>query len=213
MADTVDFDALGSYERYKLMASLIVPRPIALVSTISLDDVVNAAPFSMFAMVGEDPPLLMVSINRLAGGDSKDTAANIDALGEFVVHITDEQIATQMHRTSATMPPEVDELEVVGLATVPSDVIRPPRIEAAPVAMECTTWRRLETPSRLIYFGRIRRMHVRDDLVDRERWRVRLADFHPIGRFGASFYTTTRDRFSIAMAGDDPVDATEIDEL
>lgn len=82
----VDFDEITSYQRYKLMASLIVPRPIALVTTLGANGVVNAAPFSMFNMIGEDPPILMISINRLTDGRLKDTAANILHNGQFVVH-------------------------------------------------------------------------------------------------------------------------------
>jgi flavin reductase (DIM6/NTAB) family NADH-FMN oxidoreductase RutF len=80
----VDFDQISSYERYKLMASLIVPRPIALVTSLGANGVVNAAPFSMFNMIGEDPPILMISINRLQDGQLKDTSANILHNGEFV---------------------------------------------------------------------------------------------------------------------------------
>ena len=89
----IDFAALTEYQRYKLMASLIVPRPIALVTTLGANGVVNAAPFSMFNMVGEDPPLVMISINRLNDGRLKDTAANILRSNEFVVHMTDEPMA------------------------------------------------------------------------------------------------------------------------
>jgi hypothetical protein len=93
----VDFADITAYQRYKLMASLIVPRPIALVTTLGANGVVNAAPFSMFNMVGEDPPILMLSINRLSDGRLKDTAANILHSGEFVVHMSDEPVAAQMH--------------------------------------------------------------------------------------------------------------------
>jgi flavin reductase (DIM6/NTAB) family NADH-FMN oxidoreductase RutF len=85
----IDFDSITEYQRYKLMASLIVPRPIALITTLSETGVVNAAPFSMFNMLGEDPPIVMVSINRLEDGNLKDTARNISRDREFVVHLTD----------------------------------------------------------------------------------------------------------------------------
>src|SRR5881394_1901305 len=94
----IDFSTLTEYQRYKLMASLIVPRPIALVTTLGADGVVNAAPFSMFNMLGEEPPIVMLSINRLQDGRLKDTAANIMARREFVVHMADEPMAAQMHR-------------------------------------------------------------------------------------------------------------------
>ena len=93
----IDFSTLGVYERYKLMASLIVPRPIALVTTLSEDGTVNAAPFSMFNMVGEDPPVVMLSVNKLQDGQLKDTAAHILRTKEFVVHLADEPIAAAMH--------------------------------------------------------------------------------------------------------------------
>ena len=83
----IDFSTLSAYQRYKLMASLIVPRPIALVTTQNAAGVVNAAPFSMFNMLGEEPPIVMISINRLQDGVLKDTAANIVRTQEFVVHI------------------------------------------------------------------------------------------------------------------------------
>ncbi len=193
----VDFGAISSYERYKLMASLIVPRPIALITTIGDDGVVNAAPFSMFAMVAEDPPLVMVSINRHEGERRKDTARNIDATQEFVVHICDEVIAEQMHRCGEAVPPWCSEPDMVGLEMVDDTVVRPPRLAAAPVAFECELHQRIDIDSRHIYFGRVLRMHARAGLIDTQRWRVHLNGFHPVGRFGATFYLTSRDRFSL----------------
>ena len=101
----IDFASLSEYQRYKLMASLIVPRPIALVTTLGETGVVNAAPFSMFNMLGEEPPIVMISINRLQDGQLKDTAANIVRTKEFVVHIADEAMAEQMHRCGERLPP------------------------------------------------------------------------------------------------------------
>lgn len=209
----VDFDDLDPYARYKLMASLIVPRPIALVTTAGTDGVVNAAPFSMFAMVGEEPPLVMISVNRLDDGAQKDTAANIDATGEFVVHIADGAIAQRMHDCAQPFARDVDELTQVGFTAVPARTVTPPRIAEAPVAFECVLHERILTESRQIYFGRIRSLHARDGLIDTDRWRVRLQDYAPIARFGASFYTTTSERFSLSsdVVGE-AGRVTEIDE-
>lgn len=193
----VDFDAIGAYQRYKLMASLIVPRPIALVTTINADGVVNAAPFSMFAMLGEDPPLVMISINRLEDGALKDTAANILQSGEFVVHMADEAIAAQMHDCGQSLPPDQSELDLVGFDAVPSVSVRPPRIVQAPIAFECLLWEKIETESRFIFLGKILHLHAREGLIDTQLWRVNLQDYFPVGRFGASFYTRTRDRFAL----------------
>jgi flavin reductase (DIM6/NTAB) family NADH-FMN oxidoreductase RutF len=209
----IDFTTLGPYQRYKLMASLIVPRPIALITTVSASGVVNAAPFSMFNMVGEDPPIVMVSINRLHDGRLKDTASNILENGEFVVHLADEAIASKMHACAEPYPPEVSELEMVGFTAVPSLTVKPPRIAEAPVAFECVRHELLETPSRYVFIGRVQSLYVRDGLVDTETWRVRLQEFFPVGRFGASFYVRTRDRFSIGGQDLETSASTAIDEI
>ena len=210
----VDFEHLSAYQRYKLMASLIVPRPIALVTTIGANGVANAAPFSMFNMVGEDPPILMISINRLSDGRLKDTAANILATGEFVVHISDEAMARQMHACGEALPPEVSELVKVGFTAVPSQTVRPPRIEQAPVAFECVLHETLQTESRYVFIGRVKWLSARDGLIDTQAWRVNLRDYHPVARFGASYYITSRDRFAIEDApGLAAKTSTTIDEL
>lgn len=209
----IDFSKLTAYQRYKLMASLIVPRPIALVTTVGANGVANAAPFSMFNMLGEDPPILMLSINRLKDGRLKDTAANILASGEFVVHISDEAMAAQMHACGESLPPEVSELERFGLHALPSQTVKPPRIAEAPVAFECVLHEKLETESRYVFIGRVKWLHAREGLVDAETWRVRLQDYHPVGRFGASFYVTTRDRFAIDGQDRESRASTPIDEI
>ena len=209
----IDFSAITEYQRYKLMASLIVPRPIALVTTLSPDGTANAAPFSMFNMLGEEPPIVMISVNRLADGALKDTAANIVRTGEFVVHLSDEAMAEKMHRCGERLPPDVSELAHVGLTAAPCSQVAPPRIAEAPVAFECNLWETLETASRQIFIGRVLRLHARDGLIDTERWRVRLQDYFPVGRFGASFYVTTRDRFSLEKDAGVVTASTAIDEM
>lgn len=208
----IDFSAITEYQRYKLMASLIVPRPIALITTINAQGVVNASPFSMFNMLGEEPPLIMVSINRLKDGRLKDTAANIVANGEFVVHMCDEAMTEQMDRCGHALPPDQSEIDYVGFTTLASTKVRPPRITEAPVAFECVLHEKLETESRQIFLGRVLSLHARNELIDTEHWRVRLQSYHPVGRFGASFYTRCRDRF---VVGEDTPEArsTSIDEM
>ena len=210
----VDFGQITAHQRYKLMASLIVPRPIALVTTLGTNGVVNAAPFSMFNMMGEDPPILMLSINRLTDGRLKDTAANILSTGEFVVHLTDEAMAAKMHACGESLPAHISELTRVGLTATASHCVAPPRIVQAPVAFECTLHETLETASRYVFIGRVLWLAARDGLIDTDAWRVRLGDYHPVGRFGASFYTTTRDRFAITDSpGEPPPTSTAIDEI
>ena len=208
----IDFGTLTEHQRYKLMASLIVPRPIALVTTINAAGVVNAAPFSMFNMLGEDPPILMISINKLKDGHLKDTAANILASREFVVHIADEPMALQMHQCGETLPSNVSELERFGLTAAASNAVRPPHIVEAPVAFECVLSEKLETASRYIFIGQVLWLHARDDLIDIENYRVRLQNYFPVARFGASFYIRTRDRFAMKDQGLAP-HSTPIDEI
>lgn len=208
----VAFSTLTAYQRYKLMASLIVPRPIALVTTLNADGVVNAAPFSMFNMLGEDPPILMISVNKLQDHHLKDTSANILAHGEFTVQIADEAIAEEMHRCGETLPPHQSEVELVGLTTAPGRLVKVPRIAEAPVAFECQLHETLETASRHIFIGQVVCLHARDDLIDTERWRVRLQNYFPVARFGASFYIRTRDRFAITPEKEG-AESNPIDEI
>lgn len=194
----IDLESLSPHQRYKLMASLIVPRPIALITTLSDAGVVNAAPFSMFNMMGEDPPIVMVSINARDDATIKDTAVNIVRDREFVVHITDEGMMQKMHRCGDHLPSTVSELAHAGLHSAPSFRVAPPRIVEAPVAFECTLYELLETSSRQVFIGQIRWLHVRDGLIDMESCRVNLDTYFPVGRFGGKLYTTTRDRITIS---------------
>jgi flavin reductase (DIM6/NTAB) family NADH-FMN oxidoreductase RutF len=213
----VDFAAITSYQRYKLMASLIVPRPIALVTTLGENGVANAAPFSMFNMMGEDPPILMISINRSTDEQLKDTAVNILHNGEFVVHLSDEPMAQKMHDCGQRFPPHVSELIQVGLTPTPSHIVKPPRIQEAPVAFECLLDETLETPSRYVFIGRVVWLAAREGLIDTEAWRVNLREYAPVARFGASFYTRTTDRFILSASSQDTCtptpSATAIDQL
>ena len=198
----IDFSGIDAYTRYKLMASLIVPRPVALITTLGEDGTVNAAPFSMFNMVGEDPPVVMVSINRLHHGRMKDTAANILRTREFVVHLTDEAMTARMDACAAELPVHESELDHAGLTAVPSRSVAPPRIAEAPVAFECVLHEVMHTESRYVFIGRVLWLAARDGLVDTEAWRVNLKDYRPVGRFGASFYVKTNERFAVADAAD-----------
>ena len=193
----IDFTTLTAQQCYKLMVNLIVPRPIALVTTLSPGGVVNAAPFSVFNMVGEDPPLVMVSVNKLPGGAFKDTARNILAQREFVVHIADEATAVPMDATAAELPAEVSEIDIAGFTVAPSIDVKPPRIVEVPVAFECMLHETMESESRFVFFGRILRLHAREGMVDVVTMRVDLDAFAPVGRFGAGQYVRLRDRFVV----------------
>ncbi|MCH1881343.1 flavin reductase family protein [Agrococcus sp. ARC_14] len=162
----IDASELSASEAYRLLTGVIVPRPIAWITSRSADGVLNLAPFSAFTLVANDPPMVGVNIG-LRAGTPKDTAANIEATGEYVIHIPSWSMQHAVHESSEVHPPHVDEAEHLGLATVPSDVVGVPRLRDAPIALEC----RLD---RVVSFGRagarftvgeVLRFHIRADLL------------------------------------------------
>ena len=185
----LDAGELSPEATYRLMSGIVVPRPIAWISTLSEAGVVNLAPFSCFTFVSNKPPLLGVNIGRKAGR-RKDTGANIHALGEFVVNIGDASQLDAIHESSAEHPPEVSETELLGLATRPGTTIRVPRLADAPISMEC----RLE---RVIAFGatgaefivgEVTAFHLRDGLLRDGKVDTRALD--PVCRIGGPNYAT-----------------------
>ncbi len=183
-----DFGSLKASERYKLLVSLVVPRPIALVTTVGANGVVNAAPFSFFNVLGDDPPIVIVSVDRKLDGNLKDTARNIIDSREFVVHLVDEAIAQKMHGCSVEAADNVSELDLVGFSRLPSKMVRPPRIGEAAVALECTLHSNIETGSRNLFIGEVKWLHVRDGIIDPRTLRRVPETFHPIGRLYANKY-------------------------
>lgn len=192
-----DFDKLERPLRYKLLTSLVVPRPIALVTSLGADGVVNAAPFSFFNVLADEPPIVIVSIEDRDSGPMKDTGRNIIERKEFVVNLVDEAIAVQMHGCSNDMPPDVSELQAVGLTPAPSVSIAPPRILEAPAALECTLHSDISIDKRRILIGLVRHLHVRDGLVDPATMRIDMSQYHPVGRLFANRYCRTGDQFAL----------------
>ncbi len=179
-----DFAALAPPERYRLLTSTIVPRPIAWVVTQDAAGRVNAAPFSFFNAFGEDPPVLCIGIGGLAGGGHKHTGANIRASGEFVVCLVSEPLMQAMHVTAIDFPPEVDELAEAGLTAAPSSHVAPPRIAESPVAFECVRHTLVEFgDDRTLVVGRVLAAHVRADAVlDAARCQIDSARLELVGR-------------------------------
>ncbi len=172
---------------YKLITGIVVPRPIAWVTTLSPGGVVNLAPFSFFTCVSPKPPLLAISVGRSAGV-YKDTARNILAGEEYVIHIADFPHLEALHLTSTEYPPEVSEVEAAGLATLPSDEVRVPRLRDVPVAMECRFHSCMEfgrTRNRLIV-GEVVVFHFRDGLV--KDGKVATGELDPIARLSGPTY-------------------------
>jgi len=186
---------VSHHDRYKLLISFILPRPIAWVTTLGPTGVVNAAPFSFFNAFAEDPPLIMFAINKRPDGRIKDTWINIERTGQFVVNLTDEPLAEKMHQSSGDFPPEVGEPNYLGLSLAPSVDVASPRIAQAPWAMECRTWQVINVKDdRQLVIGEGLRFHVRDELWDPKAMRVYTDKYHPVGRMFADRYCRTDDR-------------------
>lgn len=195
-----DFERLAADDRYKILTSTIVPRPIAWVSSISKNGVRNAAPFSFFNAMSKTPPIIAIGIQANADGSMKDSARNILDTLEFVVNLVPRAVAEAMNLTSVDAPPDVDELSMADLATLPSVKVKPERIAASPVAFECRLHTPIEVaPSQLIVLGEIVQAHVADEFVlDAEKRYIDTPALDLIGRLhGHDWYSTTNDIFQI----------------
>jgi flavin reductase (DIM6/NTAB) family NADH-FMN oxidoreductase RutF len=182
-------------ERYKVLTSFILPRPIAWVTSVGPSGVVNAAPFSFFNAFCEDPPLCMFAANRKPNGQDKDTFLNIQRTGEFVVNLADEPLAKAMHESSGDFPPDIGEPDYLGLKLAPSSKIAAPRLADTPWAMECKLWKMIDVnDDRRLIMGEGIHFHIRDELWDNEAMRVHMDRYHPIGRMFADRYCRTDDR-------------------
>jgi flavin reductase (DIM6/NTAB) family NADH-FMN oxidoreductase RutF len=193
-----DFAALSADDRYKLLVSLVVPRPIALVTTRSSTGRVNAAPFSFFNVLSDEPPLVILSVDgRDEDPDTpKDTARNIRETGAFVVNLVDQALVPAMTVCAVAFPAEVDETEAAGLTLVPSAKVAVPRIAAAPVQLECVEWQSIPIATgRHLVLGQVVHLHVRDGIVGADL-RVDMDKLDLVGRMhGGGWYVRTHDRF------------------
>src|SRR5947209_2654849 len=175
MPETLSFDpaAMAQRDRYKLLIGLVIPRPIALVTTLGPTGVVNAAPFSFFNMFSESPPLAVLGLQVRPDGGLKDTAAHIRERGEFVINLVDEALGAQMNQCAVDFPPEISEIEAAKLNVLPSEKIKTPRIAEAPAALECRHYTTLEvSAARRLAIGEVVHIHVRGGLWDTEKMRI-----------------------------------------
>ncbi len=183
----------------RVLTGVVVPRPIAFVSTVSEDGIVNLAPFSFFNAVAYSPPTLVLGISRQADWKEKDTLSNIEATGEFVVNVVSDEIAAAMNATAAEFPADVDEFEISGLTPAPSEAVRAPRVAESPVSMECRLDQVVdigdpETGNALV-IGHIILMHVRDDIISGHR--IDHNRLKPVGRLAGNMYCDTHDTYEL----------------
>ena len=187
-------------EVYKLMTGLIVPRPVALVSTVDIDGVPNVAPFSFFSGVGSNPPTVLFCPSLRASGDHrKDTLRNVEQTGEFVINIVSDAIAGAANAAAAEVSPDVDEFQIAGLTAIPSEVVRAPRVAESPAQLECKLLQIVFTSQAagagVVVLGEIVRFHVNAELE--QNFRIDPVKLDAVGRMAGNTWVHTRERFEL----------------
>lgn len=181
-------------ENYKLLVGTVIPRPIAFVTSMSADGLVNAAPFSYFNIVSSDPPLLSVSVQSRAGV-LKDTARNTIEAGEFVIHVVDESNVAEVNKTAASLPPEESEIDLTGLTLIPSEVVKVPSVEQAKVRFECQLEQAVELGGTRLLIGKVVRFHIDESIY--ENGRINPEALKPVSRLAGTNYAKLGEIFSM----------------
>jgi flavin reductase (DIM6/NTAB) family NADH-FMN oxidoreductase RutF len=183
---------------YHLLTGIVTPRPIAWVTTVSPAGVVNLAPFSFFNAFSANPPVVVFSPTLRRDRSKKDTLLNLERVPEFVVHAATADLAAAVNATSAELPPDDSEVSHVGLATVPSLHVRPPRVAAAHAALECRVRQIVPLGDGPIagnlVIGDVLAIHVSDAVLD-AAGRVDPRALRTVARLGADFWCHTSDLF------------------
>ncbi len=183
---------------YKLMTSIVVPRPIGWIATQSLSGKDNIAPFSFFNMISYDPPHVIISPITI-DGKKKDTAINIMDTEEFVVNLVTEDIVEMMNQTAIQLPFEESEFDFAKIESLPSVFVKPKRVKASPVHLECKMvfHHAIEGNGQggaTLIVGKVLAIHVNDELID-EDLKIDCDAYHPVGKLAGGLYTKTRDEF------------------
>ncbi len=195
----VNLQDLSERARYSLLMGSVVPRPIALITTMDDAGRVNAAPFSCFNLMGTTPPTVVIGIDSRSPGVAKDTVRNIHLTGQFVINLVSEAIATPMSQCASPLPPGEDELAYSGLTSAPSVQVAPPRIAESPINLECQRTTALDIGhGRTLVVANILHYHVKDEFYDAATGYVRSEQLGLIARMhGKSWYARTTDLFEV----------------
>ncbi|EST13321.1 flavin reductase family protein [Sporolactobacillus laevolacticus] len=197
---SIDPNALPGRENYKFLSGSIIPRPVAFVTTQSSEGILNAAPFSYFNIITDEPPMISVSVQRLNGA-MKDTSRNAVEKGEFVVHISDESYIDQINNTAKPLPSNESEVEDSGLTPVNSIKVSVQGVKEANIRLECVLERAIElggtdgNPSCDLLIGRVVYYHIREDLY--KKGRINAAGLKPVSRLAGSAYAKLGETFEI----------------
>ena len=187
--------------------SIVVPRPIGWISTVSRDGVPNLAPYSQFNNLGFDPPYVMFSANSFPGsGRRKDSVRNAMDTGEFVVNMATYELREAVNITSQFLPPEVDEAGLAGLEMIPGRLVKPLRVAASPVHLECKFHSCLALPGSSfdqvhhVVIGQVIGVHIRDEVITPEG-KLDVVTIRPLARLGYFDYTTVDSLFTMPPSG------------
>jgi flavin reductase (DIM6/NTAB) family NADH-FMN oxidoreductase RutF len=189
----IDPAALSPRDTYRLMISCIIPRPIAFVSTLSREGVTNLAPFSYFNGVSSDPPVISIAVATKRDGSKKDTWRNIEETSEYVVNVVVPELMDAVIIGARELPHNVSELDLAGLQTLPSTRVKPPRVAASPINLECTLLRIVEVEKTALILGRVVMIHAKDEILEGGRVDPRRLTF--VGRLGDDLYCRVTDVF------------------
>jgi len=195
-----DFDAMSPAARFSFLTGAVVPRPIALITTLTPAGTCNAAPYTFFSIAGTEPPMVTVTVLPTPDGRMKDTGTNILHSMEFVINLVSEDLAEAMNLTCIDAPADVDEMVLAKLVPVQSVKVMPPRVAGSPVALECVLHSTIHlSTNQFIALGRIVHAHVNDDIVlDAQEPLLDTNAMHLIGGMhGAKWYTRTSDLFAM----------------
>ena len=190
--------AMKPNQIYNLLIGLVAPRPIALVTSLNETGTLNAAPFSAYNYLCTDPPMVALGVTNKPGGGfvPKDTARNIRRTHEFVVNVVTEDLAKAMNVCATDFPEDVSEIDMAGLESTPSKVVKVPRIKPAHAALECEEFSSMEIGNSRIILGKVVAMYIEDQFIDPAGPYVRSEELHAIGRMnGQGAYVKTRDAF------------------
>jgi len=200
----LDFASIAPIDRYKFLTAVVVPRPIAWVTSINEAGLVNAAPFSFFNAMGSQPAIVALGIATRGKGVPKDSFRNIEHSGEFVVNVVTYAARDAMNRTAADFPPDASEVDAVGLETRPSVKVKPPRLALSPVNLECRKSTIVEVGRNRVLIGEILYAHIADEYYDAERGYVAAEKLDLIGRMhGRGWYARTTDLFETPRVNPD----------
>jgi flavin reductase (DIM6/NTAB) family NADH-FMN oxidoreductase RutF len=193
-----DFTQLPVRDRYKLVCGIVVPRPIALVTSIDATGCINAAPFSFFNVFSDDPAQIVLGLQHRADGTPKDTTRNLAAAKYFVVNMVDEPLAATMNECAIDFPPDVSEIEALGIRMLPGVSVPVPHMADAPFALECKKTVSLAfSTSRELLIAEVLRIHARPGLVDPGNLHIDPNVYRPIGRLAGHQYCRQGEVFEM----------------